>query len=80
MENVKIRENTDKLILFISAKFEAGELDNESLLELIKLAGDYLNMKTIPDYAKANSMSYEGVRKFRPVKEILGVRFVVDNT
>lgn len=79
MENAKIRENTDKLIKFVAQKFESNELDNESLVELFKVMGTYLNLQTIPDYAKSNGMSYEGVKKCRNIQEIFGVRFVVDN-
>ena len=77
--DTKIRENTDKLLSFVSEKFESNELDNQSLLELIQLGGDYLNLKTIPNYAKANGMSYEGVKKCRQIKLLFGARFVVDN-
>jgi len=79
MENAKIRENTDKLIEFVARKFEAGELDNQSLVELLQLSGGYLNFKTIAAYARAERMSYEGVRKCRRTEELFGVRFVVDN-
>jgi hypothetical protein len=79
MENAKIKENTQKLIDFVAQKFEANELNNESLVELFKAMGAYLNLMTIPDYAKANGLSYEGVKKCRNVQEIFGVRFVIDN-
>lgn len=79
MEPDKIRQNTNKLLQFVSDKFMRNELDNDSLIELIQHSGSYLNLKTIPDYAKANKMSYEGVKKFRTIKEMFGVRFVVDN-
>lgn len=79
MENVKIRQNTEKLIKFVADKFQAGELDNESLVELFKVMGSYLNLMTISDYAKANGLSYEGVKKCRQVEKIFGVRFVVEN-
>jgi hypothetical protein len=79
MENDKIRQNTDKLIAFVATKFEANELDNDSLVELFKSMGMYLNLKTIPDYAKANGLSYEGVRKCRKIETIFGVKFVIDN-
>lgn len=79
MEQSEIQENTKKLIDFISRKFEAGELNNNSLVELFKHAGAYLNLQTIPDYAKTHNMSYEGVKKGRRVEEIYGVKFVIDN-
>lgn len=79
MEQSKIQENTTKLIDFVSRKFEAGELDNNSLVELFKHTGIYLNLQTIPDYAKTHNMSYEGVKKGRRIEEIYGVKFVIDN-
>lgn len=79
MQKTQTQENTEKLLNFISVKFEGGQLNNESLVELIKHASDYLNLKTIPQYAKDNNMSYQGVKKFRDVREIAGTRFVVDN-
>lgn len=79
MEKAKIKQNTDKLLSFVAQKFEANELDNSALVELIKLSGAYLNLKTIPDYAKANGLSYQGVKTCRHVEEIFGVRFVLDN-
>lgn len=79
MQQSKIQENTTKLIDFVCRKFEAGELDNSSLVELFKRTGMYLNLQTIPDYAREKKMSYEGVKKFRHIDEIYGVKFVIDN-
>jgi len=71
--------NTDKLLTFVAEKFETNELNNESLVQLVKLCGNYLNLQTIPEYAKAKNMSYNGVKKFRKVVEIFNVKFVIDN-
>ena len=46
MQQTKIEQNTKKLIEFVSSKFEAGEIDNNSLVELFKHTGIYLNLKT----------------------------------
>lgn len=78
-EKTKIQENTSKLIDFVGKKFEAGELDNNSLVELFKATGSYLNLETISDYSRRTGMSYEGVKKGRRIEEIYGVRFVIDN-
>jgi hypothetical protein len=72
-------ENTIKLLDFVSEKFENQELDNSSLVQLIELAGMYLSLATIPEYAKSNKMSYNGVKKHREIKIIFGVKFVIDN-
>lgn len=79
MEEAKIQENTQKLIDFVSRKFEAGELNNSSLVELFKHTGRYLNLQTISDYARDHNMSYEGTKKFRRTETIHGVKFVIDN-
>ena len=43
-------ENGIKLNNFVGRKIQNNELSNDDLVELIKLCGDYLNLKTIPDY------------------------------
>jgi hypothetical protein len=72
-------ENTDKLLRFVSEKFQTGELDNDSLVQLIELAEAYLNIETIPDYAKRNQLTYNGVKKHRNLKILFNVKFVIDN-
>jgi hypothetical protein len=52
---------------------------NDGLVHLIELAGDYLNLQTIPDYANSNKLSYNGVKKTREIKEIFKTKFVIDN-
>jgi hypothetical protein len=79
MQDAKIQQNTEKLIKFIAEKFEKSELNNESLVELIQLCGAYLNLETIPNYAKRTGMSYEGVKKGRNIVELFGCKLVIDN-
>lgn len=79
MEQSKIQENTEKLKTFCRTKFKAGELDNNSLVELFKDMASYLNLETIPNYAKSHNMTYEGVKKGRRIEELFGVKFVIDN-
>ena len=79
MEKPDIKANTDKLIHFVQDKFIKGELDNNSLLELFKVMGAYLNLRTIPDYADQHNLSYQGVKSCRRIEEIFGVKFVIDN-
>ena len=52
---------------------------NAFLLQLIELAGAYLNMQTIADYARDHAMSYNGVKKCRNVRTIFNTKFVIDN-
>jgi hypothetical protein len=71
--------NTEKILNFIIQKFEEGELDNDSLVQLIELCGGYLNLETIPNYAKRNKISYNGVKKHRNTIKLFNVKFVIDN-
>ena len=63
----------------IGEEIQSGNWSNEGLVQLIELAGGFLNLKTIPDYAKENNMSYNGVKKFRKIETIFGIKFVIDN-
>lgn len=56
-----------------------GKWSSEGLVQLIELAGNFLNLQTIPQYSKSNNISYNGVKKHRQVKNIFGVKFVIDN-
>ena len=60
------------------AVFE-GRLSNTALVQIIELAGSFLNLQTISDYAKTNGISYNGAKKFRQNITLFGVKFVVDN-
>lgn len=63
----------------LSKRIENNELTNDELVQLIEHIGMYLNLQTIPDYAKENKMSYNGVKKHRVIREIFKVKFVIDN-
>ena len=63
----------------LSERVENGELTNDELVQLIEYIGGYLNLKTIPDYATENNLSYNGVKKFRTIVTIFNVKFVIDN-
>lgn len=74
-----IQTNTIKLLEFLGKKFEDGELDNDSLAQFIEQCGGYLNLMTIPEYAKLHRLTYNGVKKCRKILVIFGVKFVIDN-
>ena len=69
----------NKIQEHLSLRIENGELKNEDLVQLIEHIGGYLNLTTIPQYAKENEMSYNGVKKFRNIKTIFNTKFVIDN-
>ena len=50
-----------------------------NLVQIIELCGSYLNLQTIPYYAKSHNLSYNGVKKTRTKMEIFNVKFVIDN-
>lgn len=79
MKNSTISSNGEKLLSFLDDKMNDGNFTNEDLVQFIESVGKYLGLKTIPNYAKENKMSYNGVKKFREVKEVLGVKFIIDN-
>lgn len=63
----------------LGESIHAGKWSNDGLVHLIELAGDYLNLKTIPDYAKSTRLSYNGVKKTRTIKTLFNTKFVIDN-
>ncbi len=71
--------NGQKLLSFLDDKMMDGNFNNEDLVQFIESVGKYLGLQTLPNYAKENNMSYNGVKKFREVRKILGIKFVVDN-
>jgi hypothetical protein len=79
MELFDIKQNTIDLLKVVSEKIEQNEIDNDGIVQLIELAGDYLNLKTISYYAKINNLSYNGVKKNRKIIKIFNVKFVIDN-
>jgi len=79
METPTKTTNGEKLEKFIYDKFNQNELSNEDLVQFIELCGLLLNIQTIPDYAKENNMSYNGVKKGRQITKIFNVKFVIDN-
>lgn len=78
-EALTIKEKNEKLKTFIFQKFQDGELDNDTLVQLIAQAGNYLNLQTISDYAKTHKMSYNGVKNNRTIITLFNVSFVIDN-
>ena len=72
-------DNTSKLISFVAKNYEAGNLDNDSLVQLIELSVKYLNLKTIAQYAKTNKISYNGAKNHRKQIKISGIKFIANN-
>lgn len=72
-------ELEEKVISRLHNLITENQLSNECLVQIIEVCGLYLNLCTISKYAKDNNMSYNGVKNHREVKNILGLKFVIDN-
>ena len=79
MKTLDITDKGKKLCDFVTEKTMNGELSNNDLVQLIEVAGAFLNLQTIPEYAKAKNLSYNGVKNHREIIEIFNVKFVIDN-
>lgn len=79
MQKSVLSDNGKKLNDFLNLKMYDGDFTNDDLVQFIESAGKYLNLQTIPDYAKDNNLSYNGVKKYRKIVEIFNVKFVIDN-
>ena len=69
----------NKICEDLTERITSGELSNDNLVQIIEHIGGYLNLKTISAYSKDNKISYNGVKNFRVIKPIFGVKFVIDN-
>jgi hypothetical protein len=63
----------------LGESIQNGKWSNEGLVQLIELSGSMLNLKTIPDYAKHNKLSYNGVKKYRTIIKLFNTKYVIDN-
>ena len=79
LNHMEISEKEANKLNEIGGSIQNEDWSNESLIQLIELAGSFLNLQTIPDYAKRAGISYNGAKKFRNVKNIFGVKFIIDN-
>jgi hypothetical protein len=72
-------EIEEKVISRLHNLAQENKLTNKCLVQIIELAGNYLNLQTISDYAKSNKLSYNGVKNYREVVELFNKKFVIDN-
>ena len=76
----KQSENTKKIIDYLSEKYEKDELNDESLVKIIELCEDYLNLQTLTNYSKSEGISYNGAKKRNlDIITIDGVKFIINN-
>jgi hypothetical protein len=79
IQKIELMNLVDIICVHLSERIESNHLSNEDCIKIIEHVGSYLNLKTIPDYAKDNKISYNGVKKFRKVEKIFNVKFVIEN-
>ena len=66
----------------IGELIQSGELSNDFVVQNIILSGNYLNLQTVSDYAKANKMQYSAALKpynGRKILTLFNTKFVIDN-
>lgn len=68
-----------KVINRLGDMSQKGELSNECLVKIIEVLGGFLNLKTISDYSKTNSISYNGAKNYRNKVILFNVKFIIDN-
>ena len=76
---MKTSTKTGILSEWLQEKMQNKEITNAELVQFIELAGSYLNLQTIPNYAKEHNLSYNGVKNNRNIVKVFGVRLVADN-
>lgn len=69
----------DKILINIDKGLYNNMLSNDDLVQIIEQCGMYLNLKTIPNYAKDNNISYNGAKNYRTVVSIFNTKFIIDN-
>jgi hypothetical protein len=75
----KPNKHKEKLLDYITKVVYREELENDALVQIIELCGGFLNLKSIPQYAKDNNISYNGAKKCRDVIELFNSKFIIDN-
>lgn len=79
IQNFEPMNLTQKICNHLSERIESNQLSNEDCLRIIEHIGSYLNLQTVSDYSRNAGISYNGTKKFRTVKKIFNVKFVIDN-
>ena len=75
---MKITDKEKLMLERLEKLIHTKGVSSEFLVQLFELSGTYINISTISDYAKDHNLSYNGVKKFRNIKELFGVKFVIE--
>lgn len=79
---MQLSEYEEKSLNKLLQSIHEKRWSNEGLVQLIELAGNHLNLRTVPDYSKQEEISDNGARKEtkrRKLRKIFNVNFVIDN-
>ena len=76
---MKNTHHVDKIEEYIYKSLQKEELNSVGLVQLIEQLNTYLNLKTIPKYAKDKGISYNGAKNHRQIIELFGCKFIADN-
>lgn len=76
---MKNETHVNKVEEYIYKCLQKSELNNENLVQIIERVNDYLNLKTINNYAKDNGISYNGAKNNRKIINLFGCKFIADN-
>jgi ribonuclease HIII len=79
MNNTKNQHHVSKIHEYIYKCLQNDQLNDDDLVQIIELVNNYLNLKTISEYAKEYNLSYNGVKNNRNILTLLGHKFVADN-
>ena len=74
-----MKESEQLVIDKLENQITSKGVSNEFLVQLIALSETYLNLKTVAQYAKHESMTYRGVKNHREIIAICKKPFVIDN-
>lgn len=79
---MQLSEYENNSLKKLGESIHQGKWSNNGLVQLIELSGDFLNIKTIPDFSKQNNISYVAASKdtlHRKNITIFNTKFVIDN-
>jgi len=76
---MKNEHHVERINEYIYKSLQKEELNSVGLVQLIEQLNTYLNLKTLPNYAKDNGISYNGAKNNRHVIELFGCKFIADN-
>ena len=76
---MKNEYHVDKISEYVYKSLQNEELNCDGLVQLIEQLNTYLNLKTLPKYAKDNAITYNGAKNNRKIIELFGCKFIADN-